>query len=629
MIATLGFLSLCLALFSAFLQSVPTLFGYFYKKPYALAFARPAAIAQCIFIAIAYGLLLFAFINDDFSLIYVASNSHVSLPMLYKVTAIWGGHEGSILLWVFLLSVWSLVFALTQRTHVLLPLTLATLGIISMCFLGFLLFTSNPFLLADTPQMGRDLNPLLQDPGFVIHPPMLYAGYVGFSVAFATSLAALLSNQLNSIWAAITRQFAVLAWCFLTLGITLGSWWAYRVLGWGGFWFWDPVENASLLPWLAGTALIHVLILTEKRGIAHAWSMLLSIITFGLSLLGTFLVRSGVLISAHTFANDPARGIYLLMLLALVTTIALAIYLYRFSSLRKSTHFSFSWLSRESGLLINSALLFAAMLTVLLGTLYPLIFDAFKLGSISVGAPYFNTVMTPFALITLLLMGAGTLCVWQKQSVTDWLQQAWKKIALSVLIAAATLWAVSGELPFSALICLSLSLWAMSCALPSLPKLPAMSIAHTGFAMLLIGVLLSSLLHQEKEARLKPGDAINIGPYHFLFLDTASANGENYRGIRAAFDVTKNTRHVTNLYPEKRIYTVRDMVMTKVDIHPSIFRDLYIALGEPLDESTWSLRLYYKPFIRWIWLGGILMLLGGLFTLIQNKKINSHVKFSH
>lgn len=629
MIATLGFLSLCLALFCAFLQSAPTFWGYFCKQPHALAFARPAAIAQCVFIAIAYGLLLSAFINDDFSLIYVAANSHASLPMLYKVTAIWGGHEGSILLWVFLLSVWSLVFALSQRNHILLPLTLATLGTISLCFLGFLLFTSNPFLLASTPQMGRDLNPLLQDPGFVIHPPMLYAGYVGFSVAFATSLAALLANQLNSLWAALTRQFAILAWCFLTLGITLGSWWAYRVLGWGGFWFWDPVENASLLPWLAGTALIHVLILTEKRGIAQAWSMLLSIITFGLSLLGTFLVRSGVLISAHTFANDPARGIYLLMLLALVTTIALAIYLYRFSSLRKQTHFSFSWLSRESGLLINSALLFAAMLTVLLGTLYPLIFDAFKLGSISVGAPYFNTVMTPFALITLLLMGVGTLCVWQKQSVASWWQQAWKKMALSIIIAAATLWAVLGELPFSALLCLSLSLWAISSALPSLPKLPAMSIAHTGFAMLLIGVLLSSLLQQEKEARLKPGDAFNIGPYHFLFLDTASANGENYRGIRAAFDVTKNTRHITNLYPEKRIYTVRDMVMTKVDIHPSIFRDLYIALGEPLDESTWSIRLYYKPFIRWIWLGGILMLLGGLFTLIQKNKINSHAKFSN
>ncbi|TAK72090.1 MAG: heme lyase CcmF/NrfE family subunit, partial [Gammaproteobacteria bacterium] len=402
---------------------------------------------------------------------------------------------------------------------------------------------------------------LLQDPGFVIHPPMLYTGYVGFSVAFAITQAALIRGKLDADWAQLTRRFALAAWCFLTFGIALGSWWAYRVLGWGGFWFWDPVENASLLPWLSGTALIHVLLLCERRGIAQGWAALLAIISFALSLLGTFLVRSGVLISAHTFANDPARGLFLLILLTLVVFAALTIYVIRVPIFVTKNPTPFSLFSRETALLLNSALLFIATLTVLLGTLYPLILDALHFGLISVGAPYFNTVMAPLAFIVLFFMG-----------------------------------------------------------LASFSRRTSMLIAHSGFAILILGILLSSHLNEEREVRIHPGNAVTVGPYQFFFLNTESADGSNYHGIRANFDVVKNNRHIAYLSPEKRIYTVREMVMTKVDIHPGIFRDLYIALGEPLNHDDWSVRLYYKPFIRFIWFGGALMMVGGIAAILQREK---------
>lgn len=648
MIQLIGEISLVLALLFALLQSVLPLVGYYRNNPYLLASARPSAWGQFIFVALAYIVLTIAFCTNDFSIAYVAENSHPSLPFMYRLTAAWGAHEGSILLWIVILNIWTVAFSILRgiQNDINTALVLAVLGLISFCFLCFLLLTSNPFLSALSTQTGQDLNPLLQDPGFVIHPPMLYAGYVGFSVAFAITQAALIRGQLDSAWAEVTRRFAIAAWCFLTFGITLGSWWAYRVLGWGGFWFWDPVENASLLPWMSGTALIHVLLLAEKRNTAKGWAALLAIISFALSLLGTFLVRSGVLISAHTFANDPARGVFLLLLLAVVVTAALAIYVIRIptfssdhaaavsadvlhsrlSSSGNANHSSpFAWLSRDTGLLLNSALLFVAMTTILLGTLYPLILDALHLGSISVGAPYFNTVMMPLTFIVMLFMGFAALCPWQKQSSTQGIKKIWqqaaKKMLISIFVAIAVLWGVTGHIDMLAMVSMSLSFWIIQSVLGSLSTQSGMSLAHIGFAILIIGIMLSSTLNEEREVRIKPGNAVSIGPYQFFFLDTQGISGANYRGVRAAFDVIKNERHVTNMYPEKRIYTVRDMVMTKVDIHPGLFRDLYIALGEPLDQEYWSVRLYYKPFVRWIWFGGLIMILGGVLAITQ-KKIN-------
>lgn len=628
MIRLFGETTLYLALVLAFFQGVLPLLGYWRNNPYLLACARPGAWGQLICIGISYVLMTIAFGINDFSIIYVAANSHPSLPLMYRLTAVWGAHEGSILLWIFILNIWGVIFSITtQRREArqtqdisFQALTLAVLGLISFSFLCFLLLTSNPFLPALEPQMGRDLNPLLQDPGFVIHPPMLYTGYVGFSVAFAITQAALIRNRLDSAWAHITRQFAIAAWCFLTLGITLGSWWAYRVLGWGGFWFWDPVENASLLPWLSGTALIHVLLLTEKRQLATGWSALLAIISFALSLLGTFLVRSGVLISAHTFANDPARGVFLLLLLAILVTAALAVYVARISQFNNEHAQPFSFLSREMALYLNSALLFIAMTTILLGTLYPLILDALHLGTISVGAPYFNKVMMPLVLIVMAFMGLGVFMHWQQQPIKHLWKQIWKKILLSIVLALVLLYGVTGQLDSIAIISLSLSVWIILSITGTMRFLPGMSLAHAGFAILVIGIMLSSILNQEREVRLQPGEAATLGPYQFNFENIKGVAGSNYRGIQAAFAVVKNRRHIITMYPEKRIYTVREMVMTKVDIHPGIFRDLYIALGEPLEGNYWSVRLYYKPFVRWIWFGGMIMMIGGILALLQRKE---------
>jgi cytochrome c-type biogenesis protein CcmF len=619
MLKFFGTLCLWSALGFALVQSILPMLGHFRRRQHLLATARPAALGQFFCVMAAYGLLTIAFVTSDFSIAYVGMNSHPLLPFMYRLTAVWGGHEGSILLWIVLINAWTVVFATLQKKSVLMPLTTAVLGIINLCFLLFLIFTSNPFLPALQLLTGSDLNPLLQDPGFVIHPPMLYAGYVGFAVTFAITQAALIRGELNTEWAALTRRYALAAWCFLTFGIMLGSWWAYRVLGWGGFWFWDPVENASLLPWLAGTALIHVLLISEKRDAAIGWSALLALITFTLSLLGTFLVRSGVLISAHTFANDPSRGLFLLLLLAFILTASLAIYLARWKIMAAERGAPFQLLSRETGLLINSGLLIIAMLTILLGTIYPLIIDALHMDAISVGAPYFNMVMAPLVFVLMFFMGIGPLCQWQQQGGRALLKIMSKQALLSIAAAIALLWGMTGSLEFSAVMSLALSLWIVLSVIGSYRVKPGMVCAHLGFAMLIIGILLSSLLSQEREVRLKPGNAVSIGPYQFFFIGTKGITGSNYRGIQAEFDVMKNDRHVTNMYPEKRIYLVRDMVMTKVDIHPGVFRDLYLALGEPLDDTSWSIRVYYKPFIRWIWAGSIVMIIGGILSLIGYK----------
>ena len=496
------------------------------------------------------------------------------------------------------------------------PLALAILGMISFAFLSFLLFTSDPFASAMIGMQGQDLNPLLQDPGFMIHPPILYVGYVGFAVPFAMTEAALLTGKLDERWATLAYRFTLATWSFLTLGIVLGSWWAYRVLGWGGFWFWDPVENASLLPWLAGVALIHVLALVRRRKVAIRWASLLTMVCFALSLLGTFLVRSGVLVSVHAFANDPRRGLFLLLLLAVFTMLTLIInWVYAPESFSFSK-IAFPKMTRATGLLLNSVCLIVAMLTVLLGTLYPLILDALHLNAVSVGAPYFNMVMTPLVFIVMGLMGFYMLCSWEALTFKQWWKKAWQKIVVSIGSACLLVWYIGDSSDLTLFLGLALSFWAILSVFWAFRLSFGASVAHIGFAILIVGILLSSVLTEEKDVRLRPGLATTLGPYQFFFVEVVVQNGPNYRGIRAVFDVLKNKHVVTQLHPEKRIYTVRNTVMTKVDIHPGLFRDLYIALGEPLPHEDWSLRIYYKPFIRWVWLGGLLMMLGGLCAIL-------------
>lgn len=632
MLSTLGNLFLIFALLLSCAQFLLPLYGYLRKNPYLLAFAQPIAISQFIVVACAYLLLTYAFISNDFSLAYVALNSHPSLPLMYRLTGAWGAHEGSILLWIIALNIWACVFIFFKRiTSLESALTLAIMGFISCCFICFLFFTSNPFLLAVGNEAPQDLNPLLQDPGFVIHPPMLYMGYVGFSLSFAMTQAALICGTWRSAWITYTRQFALGAFSFLTLGIMLGSWWAYHVLGWGGFWFWDPVENASLLPWLSGIAFIHVLLLVEKRGIAKAWSILLITITFALSLLGTFLVRSGVLVSAHTFANDPARGIFLLGLLALTVSLSLCLFMLRTPYLKISKSSSLNgdhpavednvinWRSREMSLLMNSALLTIAMLTVLLGTLYPLIVDALHLGAISVGAPYFNFILLPIVLLAMFLMGVNSLNLWQDQEkLWSWKLLIFKLVA-SFGSAACLLWFFTVPIISIPLLSLGLAVFMIMSIFYSNKKPWGMSVAHFGFAILIVGIVLSSLLNTERIVRMQTGDRVTVGPYQFYFANLEDVVGENYRGIRANFMVLKHNRYITILQPEKRLYAVREMVMTKIDIHPGIFRDLYMALGEVLDDNSWTVRIYYKPFIRFIWLGGSIMMLGGTIAMLGRR----------
>lgn len=620
MLGTLGQLSLVSALFFAGLQSLVPLWGLYRCNPYAIACARPALWGQVFCVFSAYVLLTIAFIQNDASLIYVAANSHPTLPLYYRIAAVWGAHEGSILLWIVLLSAWTLAFQVFHRCDKNFVPVLIVLGLLSSAFLLFSLLTSNPFLIATLLQEGNDLNPLLQDPGFMIHPPMLYTGYVGFAVGFAITLVALWRKQLDVQWARTTRYWVVAAWSFLTLGVTLGSWWAYRVLGWGGFWFWDPVENVSLLPWLSGTALLHVLLLAEKKQLGQRWAALLMIVTFLLSLLGIFLVRSGVLVSAHTFANDPARGVFLLALFAIVAIISSIIYLRQVSSPVVAVPRLYG-LSREVLLLLNSVLFAVAMLTVLIGTLYPLLIEVIGLGAISVGAPYFNLVMMPLAGIILLVMGVAPLVRWSAMSWVNLWQQVWWKIFLSILLAVA-ISLVFG--PFHSLTVLELGLacWVILSVMHVCRERAyfSMSLAHVGFAVLVIGVVLAGAYSQEREVRLKLGESATLGSYTFRLAETVGIAGSNFRGVQGRFVISKQGRVITELYPEKRIYLVRDMLMTKVAIHPGIFRDLYIAMGEPLSQDEWSIRLYYKPFIRWIWVGGGLMMLGGMMVLFRRKE---------
>ena len=603
-----------------------------------IALARPAAFGQLFFMVVAYGILTTCFLQHDFSVLYVATNSNTHLPTVYLIAGVWGSHEGSLLLWALILSLWTGAVAVFSKNlpAELVARVLSIMGAVAVGFLLFIIFTSNPFeRLFPAPVEGRDLNPLLQDPGMAIHPPMLYMGYVGFSVAFAFAIAALMNGKLDAAWVRWTRPWTTTAWLFLTSGIVLGSWWAYYELGWGGWWFWDPVENASFMPWLVGTALIHSLAATEKRGMFKSWTILLSVFAFALSLLGTFLVRSGVLTSVHAFASDPTRGIFILVFLAVVVGGSLTLFAIQAPKIKSEGHFEF--VSRDALLLTNNILLVATTATILLGTLYPLVIDALGLGKISVGPPYFNGVFIPLTAPLAFFVGIGVLSRWRQDSVSRLWQLVMLPLGASLLMGFA-LALLPQQFTWSAFIGLSLAAWTtLGVALGIYDRLRhkphkwlalkdqplsiwAMSLAHLGIAVFIVGVTLVSTYSQEKDIRLAPHESLHLAGYDFLFHGVQPTEGINYDAHEGHFTVTQNERVVADLYPQKRIYRASGMPMTEAGIDAGVTRDLFVALGEPLgSDGTWALRIYYKPFVRWIWMGGVLMALGGLLAVMDKR----------
>ncbi len=608
MIPELGQVALSLALVVAVIQS------------FVPAAARAAAQAQALLVALAFGCLVYAFVTNDFSVQYVAMNSNSALPLHYRVAGAWGGHEGSLLLWCLMLGVWMTAVTLFSG-HLpedMVARVLGVMGLVSAGFLAFMLFTSNPFeRLFPVPADGRDLNPLLQDPGMVIHPPMLYMGYVGFSVAYAFAVAALLSGRLDAAWARWSRPWTTVAWMFLTLGIAIGSAWAYYELGWGGWWFWDPVENASFMPWLVGTALIHSLAVTEKRGAFRSWTVLLAIVAFGLSLLGTFLVRSGVLTSVHAFAVDPKRGIFILGLFVLLIGGALALYAWRTS--RIGLGGDFEPVSRESMLLANNVLLAAAAGTVFLGTLYPLVIDALGVGKISVGPQYFEAVFVPVMAPALFLMGVGPLARWKRASLPELAVLLRWALAVSLVLGVVLPFAM-GE--WSALVgfALFLAAWiVIATAMSFKGRLRqtrahyGMALAHMGVAVFVVGVTLVKGYESDRDVKIRAGETVELAGYSFRFDGVSPVAGPNYTAAQARIEVTKNGRRVEVMRPERRVYTVQEQVMTEAAIQPGLTRDLYVSLGDPLDQDgTWLLKVQHKPFVDWIWGGCLIMALGGL-----------------
>ncbi|MGA9341499.1 MAG: heme lyase CcmF/NrfE family subunit [Rhodanobacteraceae bacterium] len=638
MIPELGQFALILALLIAAAQCVLPITGAWLGDRTLMATARPAVAGQAVFIALAFGILTYAFVTQDFSVAYVAENSNSLLPWYYRFSAVWGAHEGSLLLWLLILNIWTVaVAALSRRLpQPFMARVLGVLGFISFGFLLFTVLTSNPFLrhLPAFPD-GNDLNPVLQDPGLIVHPPMLYTGYVGFSVAFSFAIAALLGGELDTRWVRWARPWTNVAWGFLTLGIALGSWWAYYELGWGGWWFWDPVENASFMPWLVGTALIHSQAVTEKRGSFRAWTLLLAIFAFSLSLLGTFLVRSGVLTSVHAFASDPQRGLFILAFL--VTVVGGSLLIYALRAPKISGGEPFAAVSRESTILINNLLFTCAAAMVLLGTLYPLIGDALGLGRISVGPPYFGFMFVLLMLPVVLLMPFGPFLRWRQGSMKVAISGL-KPAMLAVPIALVIAWLVARHLPWKALAGTAASVWVgVGIVLYALsrwrnaprgrrytPEMAGMILAHFGVAVFLAGVLVTASTSVEKDLRLAPNESVKIGALTFRFDGVTHANGPNYAADQGTITVLRNGAVVTVMHPQKRQYTRNAQVQTESAIDPGLTRDLYVALGEPLGtngktDGAWSVRVYVKPFVRWIWLGGLFMMLGG-FTAAADRR---------
>ncbi len=642
MIPEFGLFALIVALMVSIAQAFLSLIGAARGNWRWLAVTRPAAHVQFALVALAFICLAYAFLSNDFSVLNVASNSNSQLPWFYRLAATWGSHEGSLLLWVLMLSGWMSAVALFSK-QVPMDMVARILGVMALVSVGFFLFmllTSNPFERLLPPAAdGRDLNPLLQDPGMVIHPPMLYMGYVGFSVVFAFAVAALLSGRLDSAWARWSRPWTTVAWVFLTVGIALGSWWAYYELGWGGWWFWDPVENASFMPWLCGTALMHSLAVTEKRGGFKIWTVLLAIMTFSLSLLGTFLVRSGVLTSVHAFATDPARGVFILGFLIVVVGASLVLFAWR--APRVGLGGKFEVVSRESALLANNVLLLVAAASVLLGTLYPLFLDALGLGKISVGPPYFEAVFVPLMTPAIFLMGVGPLARWKKASIPD--LAARLKWAFAVaLVSAALLPLTMGRWTPMIAFGLLLAAWIVASGVVNLRdrlhqlaangggratsylrKLPrgyyGMLLAHFGVAVFIVGVTLVNGYETEKDVRMVPGNTVSIGGYTMRLERFEDIVGPNYTGVRGVVTVLKNGRRQDVMYPEKRFYTVQQMPMTEAAIDSGLTRDLYVSLGEPVGDGAWIVRVYHKPFVDWIWGGAFLMALGGLLAVSDRR----------
>lgn len=638
MFPEIGQFSLILSLFFALSLAFLPLIGYRKGNRFLLQSAQPLTFIMSALVLVSFVILSASFLMDDFSVLYVSQNSNSQLPVWYKFSALWGGHEGSLLLWVLVLSGWCSAVAIKVRTlpEDVGPVVLSVLGMICVGFLSFLLFTSSPFarLLPDVPADGGDLNPLLQDFGLIVHPPVLYMGYVGFSVAFAFAVAALITGNLNASWARWARPWTAAAWAFLTLGITLGSWWAYYELGWGGWWFWDPVENASFMPWLAGTALLHSLAVTEKRGVFKSWTVLLAIFTFSLSLLGAFLVRSGVLTSVHSFAADPTRGMFILALLVVFVGGSLLLYAIRAAEVRSSV--SFGATGREAWLLLNNILLTVLTLTVLLGTLYPLIFDALGLGKISVGAPYFNSVFTPIALLLIVFMAVGPLSKWHHTPFNVFFKVC--SVAAVVAVLSASLVVYCYEFGFTVWLSLAVAFWVVCLSfsdwfgkvsagtkgiIPRARQLPrnyyGMLLAHLGMVVTLVGIVLVSVNSQESMLRLSPGDRARVAGYEFHFDQIEQVKGPNYVASKGQFTAYHANKVVAVLHPEKRFFTTRQQVMTEAALDAGFTRDLYVSLGERLDDSAWGVRIYVKSFVRWIWLGGLMMMAGGLLAALDKR----------
>ena len=630
----LGHFALILSFVVAVAQGVLPLVGAgtgkFGGQGQWIALARPAAQTQFVLIAIAFGCLAQAFLANDFSVSYVAQHSNTQLPTLYRFSAVWGGHEGSLLLWVLMLAGWGAAVSLASRQlpEIMVARVLAVLGLVGIGLLAFILFTSNPFdRLLPAAAEGRDLNPLLQDPGLVFHPPMLYMGYVGFSVAFAFAIAALISGRLDAAWARWSRPWTTAAWVFLTFGIALGSWWAYYELGWGGWWFWDPVENASFMPWLVGTALIHSLAVTEKRGAFKNWTVLLAIAAFSLSLLGTFLVRSGVLTSVHAFASDPRRGIFILALLVVVVGSSLTLFAWR--APKVSAGGVFGLVSRETMLLMNNVLLVVATGSVLLGTLYPLLIDALGMGKLSVGPPYFNAVFVPVMVPLLLLMAVGPMAHWKHADLKAIARRLRISMALAVAAGIAFPLLMGAWTPLTAMSSL-LAVWIVASGVFQIMERlktgkPAasfwgMHIAHFGIAVFVIGVAMVGGYQEEKDVRMEPGDTVQVGGYGFRLVGVKSAPGPNYRASVGTVELSRDGKVVKTMHPEKRNYFSSQMPMTEAAIDAGFTRDVYVSLGEPLDNAgAWSVRVYYKPFVDWIWGGCLLMGLGGIIAMLDRR----------
>ncbi|NMH59311.1 heme lyase CcmF/NrfE family subunit [Alteromonas ponticola] len=642
MIPELGNVALVLALVSSILLAVYPLWGAFKQHDALMATARPLASAMFLFTLLSFIALVYAFVTDDFSVAYVAHHSSTALPAYYKVTAVWGGHEGSFLLWVLMLASWTLAVSIFSKgiPAAMVARVLSVLGLVSIGFYLFILLTSNPFdsLLPFFPVDGEDLNPLLQDFGMIIHPPMLYMGYVGFAVAFAFAVSALISGQLDSTWARWARPWVIAAWCFLSVGMALGSWWAYYELGWGGWWFWDPVENASFMPWLVGTALMHSLAVTEKRKVFKSWTVLLAIAAFSLSLLGTFLVRSGVIVSVHSFASDPARGLFILTILIILSGLALVLFALRSSQLNSQGRYE--WFSKETLLMGNNIFLLAATLVVFLGTILPLVHKEIGLGSISVGAPFFNQMFTLLIVPFVAFLGLGPISRWKNQSLKALQNQLLFALGLSVTAAILINAAAYDEPTYFAAFGLVLSFWVLVTSVQEvlqrtsamghetslfnrLLKLPrshwGMTLGHLGFAVSLIGITLVSNYDLEKDIRMLPGEQVQLGGYDFRFNSVRDVEGPNYNSQMGSFDVFESGEKIVHLEPEKRQYLRNQMPMTEAAIYSTLGDDLFIALGEPLEGKAWAVRIYIKPFVAWIWAGAFIMAVGG-FVSITDKR---------